>query len=545
MHKLWPDGGPWVLVTTSTAIGWQLPAAALAAASTARVAALVLGGQDRPDELLINGLATYVEARDGATDPLTIDEAAALVLTLAQTHGLVLVVGVPGLLVPIGRAAWTVMDLAAAVAAPVVVAADAGPDATNHTTLALGALTSRGLAAAVVTVGCDRPQRSAARDTVTDRAATQDTVDCEKAAATAGNAATEQAAAVGETEDDADPGLPVAFAGRIPADAADRPDDFAVAAREWLNPILHASAGRPKTDIPPPTPQSVSPPATTSGKRVVLLLVGVFVAMSLAVCGLAFCDRRSASEETTVRYEATLEAIPPRDAPSAIALPPTVALPPTDPGPVGTRAVSQVCPQYQGQITATKPDPATTERVNAAWKRIEDWLTVHAPHSRRSLRPAAAASEIVELQKRMSVSFPPDLVASLRRHDGVTAGGFSLPFIYRPLPVNQIAGEWRVTCEAMASVFAEADSSWWDKAYVPFATSGDGGCLLVDQRPGSRGRVGEFYNEDGVNFAQWPASVVELLEKTAHSLETGRPYDNRYKPKVGQNGAVEWDILQR
>jgi hypothetical protein len=77
---------------------------------------------------------------------------------------------------------------------------------------------------------------------------------------------------------------------------------------------------------------------------------------------------------------------------------------------------------------------------------------------------------------------------------------------------------------------------------VPFAQDGSGGCLFTDQRAGGHGRVGEFYPEDGTSFERWPASFVELLEGTAKSLETGRPYAGNYRPKVGADGLLDWDI---
>jgi cell wall assembly regulator SMI1 len=495
----WPNGGPWVLATTSASVGWQLPAAALAAASTVRVAAIVFGARQRPGELLLAGLATYLEARDGDTDPLAVEEAASLVTTVARTHGLVLVVGVPGLLVPVGRAGWTITDLAAAVSAPVVVVTDAGPDSTNHATLALEALTVRGIAATVVAV----------TPTPTGSAEASD-------------------------GDDVHAALPVTPAGRIPDDAADHPGDFRAAAPGWLDPILHASAGRPKSATTPPTPQPAAPRPTTSGKRAVLLVAGVFVSMSLLVCGIAFCGRTTTTEQT-VEFRTTVQPVP--NDPTAWAR----ERPLIEPTPTVTRQVSEVCPQYAGRVRPTRPDRAATARVNAAWKRIEDWLAVHAPRSRRSLRPPASVRAVDDLQRRMSVSFPPDLVATLRRHDGVTSDGFTVPFFYRPLPVNQIAGEWLGTCDSLTMVGVEDGTGWWDKAYVPFAIAPDGGNLLVDQRPGNHGRVGEFFAENGVVFERWPASIAELLEKTARSLETGRPYENRYRPKVDEDGDLEWD----
>ncbi|WP_433732009.1 SMI1/KNR4 family protein [Actinoplanes sp. CA-051413] len=562
----WPDGGPWVLATTSASVDWQPAAAALAAASTVRVAALVFGAESPPGQLLLGELATFLQAGDGAADPLSVDEAVALVRTLARTHGLVLVVGVPGLLVPTGRAGWTLMDLAVAVSAPVVVITGTGPDAANHTTLALGAVAGHGLTAAVITVDdpLSDPNRTdtAAADAagpgrdpvVGDRAETAVNAqrdDAAQAEAAGQNGRTEPdsdaeqpAAAPQDEESDsasapADPppvpdheaGMPVRPAGRIPADLTDHTDDFPTAAKQWLHPLLHASAGRPKAETPPPPPQPLPPPATASGKRVVLLLAGVFVSMSLVVCGLAFC-------QPTARTVATLEQVTIEPAPRTKE--------PERPRPrPRPRPVSDVCPQNQGRVTPTTPNRATTKRVNAAWKRIEIWLAAHAPATRRSLQPPADAKRIDAAQRRMSVAFPADLVASLRRHDGVSHNrgtAFTLPFFYGPMAVSDIPAEWLTLCGVVVEVFGQQDSTWWDKAFVPFASSGDGGNLFVDQRPGSHSRVGEFYNEDGVSFEEWPASVTELLEKTADSLETGRAFGGSYRPKVTKQGVLEWDV---
>ncbi len=678
---LWPDGGPWAIATTSATIDWQPAAAALAAASTVRVAALVFGADDRPGELLLGELATFLQAGDALTDPLSVDEAVALVRTLARTHGLVLVVGVPGLLVPLGRAGWTLMDLAVAVSAPVVVVTGTGPDSANHASLALGAVSGHGLAATVITVGgppapvapealagpapaagpetgvgpasevgpasVAGPETEASPAPEAGRvasggapAAAASTVSAAEAgeavppggpvpaggsvpaggvvsaggSAPAGDAASAggpvladgvvpageappagdvragfadgsahadssghaggsghadcsghavgsagaagsghavgSARAVGSGHTvgsghagdggravaDHEAGMPAAPAGRIPDDAGARGADFAAAARQWLHPLLHASAGRPKAATPLPPPEPLPPPATVGGKRVVLLLAGVFVSMSIVVCGLAFCEPGSEVRTELRVIEATAAPRPtdtfPRAQGGAV------------PVPKPKRAVSDVCPQNRKGVTPTVPDRATTKRVNAAWKRIETWLAAHAPASRRSLRPPATAKEIAAVQRRMSVAFPPDLVASLLRHDGASGrgGGFTLPFFYQPMPVGQIAPEWLSLCTVLVDVFDEEDSGWWDKWYVPFASSGDGGNLLVDQSPGNHGRVGEFYNEDGVSFEDWPGSVAELLEKTAESLESGRPYDNKYRPRVTKDGALEWDV---
>jgi cell wall assembly regulator SMI1/dethiobiotin synthetase len=507
----WPDGGPWVLVTTAATVDWQPAAAALAAASTVRSAALVLGSAGEPGPLVLGELATCVRAEAGGADPLSVDEAAALVRTLARTHGLVLVVGVPGLLVPAGRAGWTPLDLAVAVSAPVVVITGTGPDAANHTTLALGAVAGHGLAATVLTVG-----------------------------------------APADGDEFAD-GIPVTPAGHIPIELPEAPDEFATAARTWIDPVLHASAGRPKADTPPP-PAPRPPPATVGGKRVVLLLAGVFVSMSLVVCGLAFCQPgpRTQAEVTQIQVTGrqppigavpdTIVTLGPRPAASRPAAP-GAAVP--GPVPAQPRPVAEVCPPPRGRTVVTEPDPATTRRVNAAWHRIETWLAAEAPAGRRSLRPPAPPKDIAAAQRRMPVAFPADLVASLRRHDGVgdRRTAFAFPPFYDPMPVGRIAGEWQMLCSVLADLSGGPDSSWWDKDFVPFASSGDGGNLLADQRPGSHGRVGRFFNEEGVSFQEWPGSVAELLEQTADSLETGRPFRNAYRPRATDQGVLEWDIV--
>lgn len=473
----WPDGGPWVLVPTSAAVGWEVVATTLAAAAAVRVAVVALGAEGPPGEGLLDHLATWAELRDGAADPLSLDETTELVSTLARTHGLVLVAGAQGLLVPAGRAGWTVADLAVALGAPVAVIAGDGPDAANHTTMALGVLDARGLTGAVISVGAEP-------------------VD-----------------------------TPLEPAGHIPPGAADQDDP--AAARALLHPMLHASAGRPKSATPPPAapPPPTVPGPATSGKRVVLLLGAVFITMSLMVTGLAFCERSAPQDEATMvtGFDAPAPAGTAWNRPSPAARPP--------------RPPSAICPEYRTDVTPAKPVPAVTARVDAAWRRIEKWLAAKVPAARDSLRPPAAAEAVQGAQQRMSVAFPPDLVASLLRHDGAEAGGFELPFTHRPMSTAEIPGRWWEMCAVTV-----ADDEWWNKRYVPFAAAGDGGYLLIDQRPGNHGRVGEFYNESGADFTRWPASIADLLELTATSLETGRPFAGRYRPVV-TDGALDWEVV--
>ncbi|MGI5145341.1 SMI1/KNR4 family protein [Plantactinospora sp. CA-294935] len=526
----WPDGGPWVVATTSSTTSWAVATAALCAASTARAAVLriVDDDSDVPPAPLPDNLASYLEIRAGAVDPVRVDDLVGLVGALSRTHGLVLVTGAPGLVVPLGRAGWTLADLAWALGAPVVLVADLGPDAANHTTLALDVLDGRDLTGTVVAVG----------------------------------------------DGDELAGLPVGLAGRIPADAADRPEAFRAAAPGWLDPLLHA--GR----RPTPAPSGVAPPATpptdpaarsaagatsaagaasgsgagpgrsgrivaepmghraaartparrtVSGKRVLVVLLVVFLASVLLLCGLTLV---APTGPVVTHRITTIQEMPNEAGPTA-----RLPTPVRTSTPARSPSVA-ACARPAGKVVGTVPDEATTARVDAAWLRIERWLARHAPRSRAGLRPPAAPARIAALQARMSVAFPADLVASLRRHDG--ADNFDLPPFYRPLRLDQIATDWAVNCRVRADV--SMDDHWWHPSFVPFASAGDGGSLLVDQRPGGHGRVGEFYPEDGTGFDGWPASVTELLVGVAKSLETGEPYSGRYRPTVDAEGRLDWTI---
>jgi cell wall assembly regulator SMI1 len=332
--------------------------------------------------------------------------------------------------------------------------------------------------------------------------------------ALAGQGVSASVVTIGEVDEEA---LPVTPAGRIPDPPEGDPAD-------WFDPALRTA---------PPVPPPVLPPRTVTGKRVVLGLVAVFVIMVLAVCGLAMRDPGETRVELSpiVGTEQTASA-------GWVTGPPVPLPVPAQP----RRLATDACPQNAGRVTVTRPDATTTARVNAAWQRIEKWLAAHAPATARELRPGAPAGQVDAVQRQMSVAFPPDLVTSLRRHNGVTDQGFTLPPFFAPSSLGAIRGDWEVTCGVLANQDTSwTDDEWWHKQFVPFASAGDGGSLVVDQRPGGHGRVGEFYPEDGTSFEKWPASVTELLEGTAQSLETGRAYARHYTPKV-TDGRLYWDV---
>jgi cell wall assembly regulator SMI1 len=368
-----------------------------------------------------------------------VERARDLIGAMTRAYDLVLISGGTGLLVPLGKDGWTLVDLAVRLPAPVLVAAAPGPDAENHLSLALDALSGRGIPAAVATVE--------------------------------------------------DGELSVTTVGPAPAG----------------------------TQQPVPDEPAAEP---VDGRRFVVILLAVFAVMVLAACGLAYC-----SDTTTDTTISTLRTYQPTAVVSSV--------PRAVPAP-RRRVSTDVCPENVGPVTVGRPDRPTTARVDRAWQRIERWLAANAPVSHGSLRPPASPASIDAAQRRMSVAFPGDLVASLRRHDGATR--FGLPPFFAPESVDHIYRDWQTNCQVLAGGGTEWAEPWWHPDFVPFADAGDGGSLVVDQRPGGHGRVGEFYPEDGTGFERWPASIAELLERS-------KPYEGRYKPQV-VDGAVDWEVLR-
>jgi cell wall assembly regulator SMI1 len=433
MEREWAGRGPWVIAATSADI--DVNDAVKALADGHHVATVLVGPGDAVPAA---GVLHLTDA-----ESVSVERARDLIGAMTRAYDLVLISGGAGLLLPLGKDGWTLVDLAVRLPAPVLVVAAPGKDTENHLSLALDALSGRGIPASVLTI------------------------------------------------EDGD--LSVKPVGPVPVETR------------------------------PPVP--AEPRAgTVSGRRFVVSLAGVFAVMVLAACGLAFCNRTETTATTSFTPTAVLSMAPPPPVPS-----------------VRQRLSTDVCPEHAGPVAVGRPGRATTARVDRAWQRIEKWLTANAPVSHDSLRPPASSASIDAAQRRMSVAFPDDLVASLRRHDG--GNRFSLPPFFAPQSADQIYRDWQVNCKVLAAAAGVWAEPWWHPDFVPFAEAGDGGSLVVDQRPGSHGRVGEFYPEDGTNFERWPASIAELLERTATSLETGKPYEGRYRPRV-VDGAVDWEILR-
>ncbi|MFJ8450365.1 SMI1/KNR4 family protein [[Kitasatospora] papulosa] len=163
--------------------------------------------------------------------------------------------------------------------------------------------------------------------------------------------------------------------------------------------------------------------------------------------------------------------------------------------------------------------------MDRSWQRIETWLAEHAPSTFESLRPPASADAISAAADELRMKFPADLVESLRRHDGISAGPalLSFPGGDLPLDVDGILRHGRMS-QWLWNRHSEdlPDETYWHPKFLMFAdrrVTPDG--LVLDCREGATfGAVGTHLKGSGTSFGRCP-SLAAFLHELADGLEHG------------------------
>ncbi|MFF2776023.1 SMI1/KNR4 family protein [Streptomyces sp. NPDC058052] len=181
----------------------------------------------------------------------------------------------------------------------------------------------------------------------------------------------------------------------------------------------------------------------------------------------------------------------------------------------------------------------TSDLVQDSWNRIDAWLREHAPRTFATLRPPAGDEEIAAAQRELGVTLPPDLVASLLRHDGALEGPESFRFRTgdRLLGVNGILRDTGFMRGIDQGLDGETED-YWLHDYVKFGSydvTSDG--LLMDCRTGrgSFGAIGRFFDETGTSFGK-ADSLGDYLAELADTLERGQDAG-----VVTFNGRLLWE----
>ncbi|HZG06426.1 MAG TPA: SMI1/KNR4 family protein [Streptomyces sp.] len=190
-----------------------------------------------------------------------------------------------------------------------------------------------------------------------------------------------------------------------------------------------------------------------------------------------------------------------------------------------------------------------TSSITRSWRRIETWLSVHAPEAAAELTGPADPASIAAAERAIGLPFPEPLVECLLRHDG---SGLCpvLPPYFHLLGADAVAAAWKVRTriqDRSGDPHEDDDDlePWWHRRWIPFAADGCGAYLVVDRRPGAGyGRIGEAHDEVGGEFerhAMW-ASLPAFFEHVATALETGDTLGH-YRRTVTDDGRLAWEIL--
>ncbi|MEU1597111.1 SMI1/KNR4 family protein [Streptomyces sp. NPDC005708] len=182
----------------------------------------------------------------------------------------------------------------------------------------------------------------------------------------------------------------------------------------------------------------------------------------------------------------------------------------------------------------------TTDLVETSWDRIDRWLREYAPRTFASLGPPATDEEIRAAEAELDLTFPPDLVASLRRHNGAQGGVEAFQFTThdRLLGVREIVEATRGLRGIAADLDEEEREYYWHQGYLKIGSYGvtsDG--LSIDCRAGRRshGAIGRFFDETGTDFG-CADSLGAYVAKLADQLE-----GDKNPRAVAFNGRLIWE----
>ncbi|SDD82672.1 SMI1/KNR4 family protein [Actinokineospora iranica] len=174
----------------------------------------------------------------------------------------------------------------------------------------------------------------------------------------------------------------------------------------------------------------------------------------------------------------------------------------------------------EGPVTLTQPPPDVAARLTLAWDRVDGWLLRHAPATSAAWNRAATDADLVTLQRDIGVMLPPELVATLKRHNGTRSGGFTLPPSYDLLSVRDILATVGTACDTAQG------------RYVPVARDATALLFLDEQGLGQ-------YPEEGP-LEPLPATLTDLVEQTADLLDGKGPLAGRYRADVDAVGILRW-----
>lgn len=179
------------------------------------------------------------------------------------------------------------------------------------------------------------------------------------------------------------------------------------------------------------------------------------------------------------------------------------------------------------------------------WKRVADWLAVHAPMTGAALRPAESLSAVDALVRETGLTPPAELLQWWSVCGGTERLAFAevLPPFYTPIGPSDSLRSWRLKRRfwpANTDSEAGAATVGFHPSWLPIAFDGCGDALAVDVRPGVlSGCVVEWDRQCGEMAKPEWLCVAEMLDQVATALEqNGRI--GHCEPLVSADGRLDW-----
>jgi cell wall assembly regulator SMI1/predicted DNA-binding WGR domain protein len=192
-------------------------------------------------------------------------------------------------------------------------------------------------------------------------------------------------------------------------------------------------------------------------------------------------------------------------------------------------------------------DPKTTASVAASWKRIDAWLTQHAPALMAKMGKGATPEAIARAEATLGLELPDDVRASYAVHDG--DGDISLFPSGEYLSLDGMLAQykiWKELVEEGTLVSGAAEPKGpirnddYNLKWIPLTHNGGGDHTLIDLDPAEGGKVGQlidFSHEGGPEDVAAP-SLAEYLSILADGLESGAASLNQ------EDGYIEWNRVR-
>lgn len=181
--------------------------------------------------------------------------------------------------------------------------------------------------------------------------------------------------------------------------------------------------------------------------------------------------------------------------------------------------------------------------VTTSWRRIDAWLSRHAPKALAHLGPAASRQSVQEAESRLGFALPADLRESLGCHDGDTSLLGVLP-CRRLYSVSEIIEVREMRMEIWEPDDPDqAATPWWGAKWVP-VSGGHGDDHFIDAGEGMwHNHLGNAPHDDQACYLGWPSlgswlhEVAEAMEHHEQPSWSGAVT----APEVHSSGDLDWD----